>query len=308
METSIETIKTCYEQPFFDLLYQAHTTHRQYHPLNQLQKAALLSIKTGTCPENCGYCSQSAHHTTHVEKEGLFTVEKVVESACKAKEMGATRFCMGAAWRVPPEKEMPKLLAMVKAVKALGLETCMTLGMLTTAQAEALKTAGLDFYNHNIDTSPQYYAKVVTTRTMQDRLDTLQKIRDAGIKVCCGGILGLGESRQDRIEMLHVLANLQEPPESLPINYLIRVEGTPLGQQEPVIWHELVRTIATARIIMPKSVVRLTAGRISLSDELQALCFFAGASSVHIGDILLTEENPTLQKDNALFQQLGLTC
>ena len=304
---SIPEISDIYQQAFNDLLYQAHTIHLKYHESNTLQFATLLSIKTGACPEDCGYCSQSGHAKTHVEKEKLLSVADVLKSAQEAKEGGAKRFCMGAAWRCPPDKVMPELKEMVAGVKALGMETCMTLGMLSQNQAEDLKEAGLDYYNHNIDTSPSYYDKVVTTRKFSDRLETLDNVRNAGINVCCGGILGLGETREDRIEFLHTLANMETPPESVPINRLIPVEGTRLGKAEPVEGIELVRTIATARIIMPKSVIRLTAGRTEMSDELQALCYFAGANSVFIGDKLLTEENPQRAKDKKLFSKLGLT-
>lgn len=304
---SVSEIKALYEQPFNDLLYQAHEVHRNHHQPNSLQFATLLSIKTGACPEDCGYCSQSGHHKTHVEKEKLMSVADVVKSAQEAKDGGATRFCMGAAWRCPPDKVMPELQEMIKEVKALGLETCMTLGMLNQNQAVQLKEAGLDYYNHNIDTSPSYYEKVVSTRTFGERLDTLDAVRGAGINVCCGGILGLGETREDRIEFLLTLANMETPPESVPINRLIPVEGTPLAKAQPVEGIELVRTIATARLIMPQSVIRLTAGRTEMSDELQALCYFAGANSVFIGDKLLTEENPQRVKDKALFGKLGLT-
>ncbi|MCX7116761.1 MAG: biotin synthase BioB [Legionellales bacterium] len=303
---TIDEVTAIYTQPFNDLLYAAHTTHLSHHQTNTLQLATLLSIKTGTCPENCGYCSQSAHHKTHVEKESLLSIEQVLTSARAAKEGGATRFCMGAAWRSPPKSALPELTAMIAGVKELGLETCMTLGMLSPDQAATLKTAGLDFYNHNIDTSPGYYEKVVTTRTFSDRLETLNTVRKAGINVCCGGILGLGEMRADRIEFLLTLANLEQPPESVPINRLIPVVGTPLAAAMPVDGIELVRTIATARLLMPKSMVRLTAGRTEMSDELQALCFFAGANSVFIGEKLLTEENPQREKDQNLFDKLGI--
>lgn len=301
-----EKIRAIYEQPFNDLLHQAHILHSKHHPENQLQLAKLLSIKTGSCPEDCGYCSQSGHHKTKVEKEKLMSVEQVLQKAHEAKAQGATRFCMGAAWRNPPEKAMPELVAMIQGVHDLGLETCMTLGMLSSSQAVELKTAGLDYYNHNIDTSPSYYKKVATTRTFSQRLETLGHVRQAGINVCCGGILGLGETREDRIEFLLTLANLPMPPESVPINRLIPVEGTPLANAEPIDGIELVRTIATARILMPNSVIRLTAGRTEMSDELQALCFYAGANSVFIGAKLLTASNPTCDKDTVLFQKLGL--
>lgn len=304
---SIAAIQSLYEQSFNDLLYQAHTVHRQNHEPNALEFATLLSIKTGACPEDCGYCSQSGHHQTHVEKEKLMSLDEVLQSAKEAKEGGAKRFCMGAAWRCPPDKVMPQLQEMIEGVKALGLETCMTLGMLNKEQAHCLKNAGLDFYNHNIDTSPSYYEKVVTTRKFSDRLDTLNNVREAGINVCCGGILGLGETREDRFEFLQTLANMDPQPESVPINRLIAVEGTPLAKAKPVDGLEIVRTIATARILMPKSMVRLTAGRAEMSEELQALCFFAGANSVFIGDKLLTEENSRRIRDKDLFSKLGLT-
>lgn len=304
---SVSEIRDIYQQPFNDLLYHAHSIHREYHDPNSLQFATLLSIKTGACPEDCGYCSQSGHYKTHVEKEKLMSVDDVLKTAREAQEGGAKRFCMGAAWRCPPGKVMPELKQMIEGVKALGMETCMTLGMLTPDQAQDLKEAGLDYYNHNIDTSPSYYEKVVTTRKFSDRLETLSNVRAAGINVCCGGILGLGETREDRIEFLLTLANLDYPPESVPINRLIPVAGTRLATAEQVEGIELVRTIATARILMPKSAVRLTAGRTEMSDELQALCYFAGANSVFIGDKLLTEENPQRAKDKTLFNKLGLT-
>lgn len=304
---SISDIRDIYQQAFNDLLHEAHTIHKKYHESNSLQFSTLLSIKTGACPEDCGYCSQSGHAKTHVEKEKLMSVSEVIQSAQEAKEGGAKRFCMGAAWRCVPDKAMPELKKMIEGVKSLGLETCMTLGMLNQEQAEELKEAGLDYYNHNIDTSPTYYGQVATTRTFSDRLDTLNKVRQAGINVCCGGILGLGETREDRIEFLFTLANMSPPPESVPINRLIPVEGTRLAKAQPVEGIELARTIATARIIMPQSMIRLTAGRTEMSDELQALCFYAGANSVFIGDKLLTEENPQRIKDKVLFSKLGLT-
>ncbi len=303
---TLDQIATIYEQPFNTLLYTAHSIHKENHDANALQLAKLLSIKTGACPEDCGYCSQSGHYQTHVEKEKLMTVDEVVAKAAEAKANGAKRFCMGAAWRSPPDKAMPNLKAMVEGVKALGMETCMTLGMLEVEQAEQLKEAGLDFYNHNIDTSPSYYNKVVSTRRFSDRIETLKNVRQAGIKVCCGGILGLGETRADRIEFLFTLANLPSPPESVPINRLIPVAGTPLSNTKQVEGIEVVRTIATARIVMPTSAIRLTAGRTEMSDELQALCYFAGANSVFIGGKLLTEANPERDEDKVLFNKLGL--
>lgn len=303
---TLDEITRIYEQPFNTLLDAAHRVHKENHDANALQLAKLLSIKTGACPEDCGYCSQSGHYKTHVEKEKLMTVEDVLTKAREAKAEGAKRFCMGAAWRSPPAKAIPQLQAMIAGVKALGLETCMTLGMLEFEQAQALKEAGLDFYNHNIDTSPSYYDKVATTRRFSDRLETLEKVREAGISVCCGGILGLGETRADRIEFLHTLSNMVSPPESVPINRLIPVEGTPLAHTKQVEGIEVARTIATARILMPISVIRLTAGRSDMSDELQALCFFAGANSVFLGTTLLTEANPECDKDRILFEKLGL--
>ncbi|KTD17245.1 biotin synthase BioB [Legionella jordanis] len=303
---NLHEIAAIYEQPFNDLLYEAHRIHKENQPANSIQLAKLLSIKTGACPEDCGYCSQSGHYSTHVEKEKLMSIEQVLVKAKEAKEQGAKRFCMGAAWRCPPDKAMPQLKEMITQVKGLGLETCMTLGMLKDEQALALKEAGLDYYNHNIDTSPSHYDKVTTTRTFKDRLDTVERVRKAGIAVCCGGILGLGETREDRIEFLQTLANMEVPPESVPINRLIPVEGTPLAKSPQVEGIELVRTIATARILMPKSVIRLTAGRTEMSDELQALCYFAGANSIFIGNKLLTEANPKQDKDNLLLSKLGI--
>ncbi|CDZ78412.1 Biotin synthase [Legionella massiliensis] len=303
---TLNAIKEVYEQPFNTLLYSAHSIHKEHHNANALQLAKLLSIKTGACPEDCGYCSQSGHYSTHVEKEKLMAVDQVLAKAAEAKDNGAKRFCMGAAWRCPPDKAMPELKQMIAGVKAMGLETCMTLGMLEPKHAKELKEAGLDFYNHNIDTSPSYYDKVVTTRRFSDRLETLENVRQAGISVCCGGILGLGETRDDRIEFIHTLANMSSPPESVPINRLIPVEGTPLAHSKQVEGIELVRTIATARITMPSSVIRLTAGRTEMSDELQALCYFAGANSVFIGTKLLTEANPERDEDRVLFDKLGL--
>ena len=305
---TLEQINSVYIQPFNDLLHQSHCLHREYHHPNIMQTATLLSIKTGACPENCGYCSQSGHYKTAVQKDRLMDVATVIEKARAAKAAGASRFCMGAAWRSLPEKAMPQLQAMITEVKALGLETCTTLGMLTCEQARALKSAGLDYYNHNIDTSPSYYANVVTTRKFSERLETIKNVRQAGINVCCGGILGLGETREDRIEFLMTLVTMDPPPESVPINRLIPVAGTPMESVKQIDGLEIVRTIATARIIMPRSAIRLTAGRCDMSDELQALCFFAGANSIFIGDKLLTEENPQHAKDNQLFAKLGISA
>lgn len=301
-----DRIAAIYEQPFHELLYEAHTTHRKSHQANKVQLATLLSIKTGACPEDCGYCSQSGHYRTEIEKETLLSLKDVLARANEAKANGATRFCMGAAWRTPPEKSMNELITMIAEVKKLGLETCMTLGMLSDKQALALQEAGLDFYNHNIDSSPTYYEQVVSTRKFSDRLQTINHVREAGIKVCCGGILGMGESKTDRIDFLYTLANMTSPPESVPINRLIPVKGTPLANAKPIDNIELVRVIATARIIMPDSMIRLTAGRSDMSDELQALCFFAGANSIFIGSKLLTKENPQLDKDKRLLEKLGI--
>lgn len=299
-------VSQLYTQPLFDLVFQAQTTHRLHHDPNAMQLSNLLSIKTGACPEDCGYCSQSGHHKTHVEKEQLMSVDEVLVKAKEAKSQGAQRFCMGAAWRSPPDKAIPKLKEMIASVKSLGLETCMTLGMLSQDQANALSEAGLDYYNHNIDTSPGYYEKVVTTRKFSDRLTTLDHVKNAGINVCCGGIMGLGESQDDRIEFLLTLANMAPPPQSVPINRLIAVKGTPMGETKPLDNFELIRTIATARILMPKSAIRLSAGRTEMSEEMQAFCFFSGANSIFIGDKLLTEDNPEQCQDFSLMSKLGL--
>lgn len=298
--------RAIYSQPFNDLLFAAHCVHRVHFPVNAVQKSRLLSIKTGGCAEDCGYCSQSAHHSSGLTASKLMEVERVIAEAKKAKQAGSTRYCMGAAWRAPKDRDMAALTAMVKGVKALGLETCMTLGMLDDSQVGELKRAGLDYYNHNIDTSEAHYGNVITTRSFADRLDTLARVREAGIKVCSGGIVGLGESSADRVDMLVTLANLPEHPESVPINMLIAIPGTPLETAAPVDPIDFVRTIATARILMPKSYVRLSAGRTEMSDELQALCFFAGANSIFAGDTLLTTGNPGEDKDAALFAKLGL--
>lgn len=299
-------VAALFAQPFSDLIFHAQAVHRRHFKANELQMSQLLSIKTGGCPEDCGYCSQSAKYDTGLRASKLMEVEAVIEEAKKAKDNGASRYCLGAAWRGPRDRDMDQLCAMVRGLKALGLETCMTLGMLTDAQADRLKEAGLDYYNHNIDTSPRYYREVTTTRSFQDRLDTLERVRNAGMKVCCGGIIGMGEQREDRIDMLLTLANLQEPPESVPINGLMPTTGTPLGNSMPLDPIEFVRTIAVARILMPKSVVRLSAGRENMSDEMQALCFLAGANSVFVGDRLLTTDNPERDKDARLFEKLGL--
>jgi biotin synthase len=293
--------------PLMALLHQAHTLHRQYFKAGEVQVSTLCSIKTGGCPEDCNYCSQSAHFDTPVKATKLMDAEEVLHAAHAAKAAGASRFCMGAAWRSPKERDMPKLTAMIREVKSLGLETCATLGMLSPAQASALKEAGLDYYNHNIDTSEAHYSKVITTRNFQDRLDTLAHVREAGMKVCCGGILGMGETRADRAEMLRALANLPKHPESVPINLLMAIDGTPLAGQTPLDEIEFVRTVATARVLMPASMVRLSAGREAMSMAMQALCFYAGANSIFYGEKLLTAGNPDTDADAMLFAALGLT-
>lgn len=297
-----------YELPFMDLLFRAQSVHRTSFDPNKVQMSRLLSIKTGGCAEDCGYCSQSAHHTTGLKASKLMEVERVISEAKKAKAAGATRYCMGAAWRSPKLRDMDVVVAMVEGVKGLGMETCMTLGMLTDDDIVKLCDAGLDYYNHNVDTSEAYYSKVITTRTYADRLDTLARVRDAGMKVCSGGIVGMGEERQDRVDMLVTLANLDEHPESVPINMLIAIPGTPLENAERIDPIDFVRTIAVARIMMPKSFVRLSAGRTDMSDEMQALCFFAGANSIFVGETLLTAENPGEDKDGRLFSKLGLSA
>jgi biotin synthase len=294
-------------QPLNDLLHRAQTVHRAHFDPNRIEIATLLSIKTGACPEDCAYCPQSAHYNTGLARESLMDVEAVRAAARRAKDGGATRFCMGAAWRSPTDRDLAKVCDMVREVKALGLETCCTLGMLTGPQAQALKDAGLDFYNHNVDTSEEFYGEIISTRTYEDRLNTLARVRDSGIAVCCGGIVGMGETRADRAAMLATLATLPEPPESVPINALIRVAGTPLAQATPLDPFELVRTIAAARIMMPRAVVRLSAGREEMSEELQALCFHAGANSIFHGDVLLTAKNAAAAADRAMFDKLGLT-
>jgi biotin synthase len=301
-----ERAQALFELPFSDLVFRAQTTHREHFDPNEVQMSQLLSIKTGGCPEDCGYCSQSARSDSGLQATKLLDVDAVVEAATAAKAAGAQRFCMGAAWRSPKDRDMDAVCQMVERVKALGLETCMTLGMLSDLQAERLADAGLDYYNHNIDTSPEYYAKVVATRTMQDRLDTLARVRKSGMNVCCGGIIGMGESRADRVGMLVTLANLPEPPESVPINALMRVKGTRLAGADDIDGIEFVRTIASARVMMPRSVVRLSAGREQMSDELQALCFLAGANSIFVGEKLLTTANPRRSRDEGLLCKLGV--
>lgn len=299
-------VQALFDQPFNDLLFQAQSVHRQTFDPNQVQISTLLSIKTGACPEDCKYCPQAGIYNTGLEQEKLLGIERVREQAQAAKNSGATRFCMGAAWRSPRDMDMPQVLAMVREVKALGMETCMTLGMLSTEQAEALAEAGLDYYNHNLDTSPDYYGEIITTRTYQDRLDTLANVRGAGMKVCCGGIVGMGEERQDRIGLLVQLANMPEHPESVPINMLVKVAGTPLENAADLDPFEFIRTIAVARIIMPLSHVRLSAGREDMNEQMQALAFHAGANSIFYGEKLLTTPNPAASKDMQLFARLGI--
>lgn len=296
-----------YNMPLLDLVYKASTIHRKFHEPSEVQVSSLLSIKTGACSEDCAYCPQSARYRTGIEVEPLMEIDEVIETAKKAKEAGATRFCMGAAWReVKDNKEFEKVLEMVRQVNALGMEVCCTLGMLTESQAKRLKEAGLYAYNHNLDTSPEYYKKIISTRTYGDRLNTLMHVRNAGITVCCGGIIGMGESIMDRIRLLLVLSSLKPHPESVPINALIPVKGTPLGSAKPVPVWEMVRMIATTRILMPKSVVRLSAGRVNINKEGQALCFLAGANSIFLGEKLLTQKNPEVNEDMEMFRMLGL--
>jgi biotin synthase len=303
-----EAIAAEFARPLADLILDAQATLRAHWRANAVQTCQLLSIKTGGCPEDCGYCSQSAHFKTGVPARKLMALEPVLEEARTAKAGGATRFCMGAAWRSMKDRDLDKVCDLISGVKALGLETCVTLGMLEDGQAEALKTAGLDYYNHNLDSSPEYYGEVIRTRTYDDRLDTLSKVRAAGLKTCCGGIVGMGESRMDRVGLLHALASLPEPPESVPINALVPVAGTPLADVEPIDAIEFARTIAVARIVFPTSMVRLSAGRETMSRELQALCFLAGANSIFVGGRLLTTPNPEHDEDAALFADLGLTA
>lgn len=299
-------VKQIFMLPLPELLYQAQTVHRENFIPNEVQVSTLLSIKTGGCPENCSYCPQSAHNNTGLKKEPLMKVNEVVEAAKLAREAGSSRFCMGAAWRGPRDEDLEVVCEMVAEVKKLGLETCVTLGLLKEHQATRLKEAGLDFYNHNIDTSPEFYNQIITTRTFEDRLRTLDFVRKSGIKVCCGGILGMGETNDDRINMLIMLANMEEQPESVPINKLIKIPGTPMGDEAQIDTFDFVRTIALARIMMPKSFIRLSAGREQMSDELQALCFLAGCNSIFYGEKLLTANNPVPEQDNLLFERLGL--
>lgn len=303
---TLAQVNALYALPFNDLLFQAQTVHRQHFTPNEVQVSTLLSIKTGACAEDCKYCPQSGHYNTGLERERLLEVEKVLTQAKAAKDKGASRFCMGAAWTNPKQRDMPYIIEMVRGVKAMGLETCMTLGMLDGDQAQTLAEAGLDYYNHNLDTSPEFYGEIITTRTYQDRLDTLSHVRDAGMKVCCGGILGMGESANDRSALLMQLANLPEHPESVPINMLVKVAGTPLENVEDLDAFEFIRTIAVARIMLPQSHVRLSAGRSRMNEQMQALCFFAGANSIFYGDKLLTTDNPEADADMQLFAKLGI--
>jgi biotin synthase len=305
---TLAEVNALFALPFMDLVFTALEVHRRFHAPNTVQISTLLSIKTGACPEDCAYCPQSVRFDTGLEAQELLEVEDVLVHARAAKETGATRFCMGAAYRSPKPKDLRKVLAMIREVKALGMETCATLGMLTPEQALDLKAAGLDYYNHNLDTSPRYYEKIISTRVYQDRLDTLQAVRDAGMHVCCGGIIGMGEEPQDRAALLHILATLPAHPESVPINQLVRVAGTPLEHAAPLDPFDFVRTIAVARILMPRCHVRLSAGRGEMSDELQALCFLAGANSIFYGDKLLTTGNPDTEHDQRLFQRLKIVA
>ncbi len=301
-----EEIAALFALPFPDLMFRAQSVHRAHFDPTEVQISTLLSIKTGGCPEDCGYCSQSAKYETGVKASRLMAFDAVLADAARAKAAGASRFCMGAAWRSPKDRDLDQVCAMVEGVKAMGMETCVTLGMLTGAQAQRLKDAGLDYYNHNLDTSPEYYPQIVSTRTYQDRLDTLEHVRSAGINVCCGGIVGMGESADDRIGLIHALATLPTHPESVPINALVQIKGTPSGASAPLDPLDFVRMIAVARITMPKSMVRLSAGREEMSDETQALCLLAGANSIFYGERLLTTPNPVTGKDRALFNRLGI--
>ena len=303
MQSDVEKL---YLAPFISLLCQAQAIHRENFNPDEVQLGSLLSIKTGTCPEDCAYCPQSAHYQTGLQKEKLWDLNSVLEHAALAKKNGATRVCMGAAWRHPTDKDLQKVIPMIQGVKALGLETCVTLGMLRADQAEQLKAAGLDFYNHNLDTSPDFYKKIISTRTYQDRLETLAHVREAGIHVCCGGIIGMGETREDRMELLLQLANLPTAPESVPINRLVPIPGTPLADVEPISNIEFIRTIAIARIMMPHSVIRLSAGRETMSEEMQMLCFMAGAGSIWLGDKLLTAGNRESGVDEVMLEKLGI--
>jgi biotin synthase len=303
---SVAEVEALFALPFAELMHRAQTVHREHQPADTVQLSTLLSIKTGGCEEDCKYCPQSAHYDTGLEAEKLLELSEVRDAALAAKAQGATRFCMGAAWRSPKERHMERLSEMVREVKSLGLETCVTAGMLSAEQSRQLKDAGLDYYNHNLDTAPEFYGEIISTRTYQDRLDTLEAVRDAGMKVCCGGIVGLGESRTQRAGLIAQLANLNPPPESVPINNLVKVEGTPLADTAALDPFEFVRTIAVARITMPQSTVRLSAGREAMDEALQALCLLAGANSIFYGEKLLTTGNPQAEKDRALLQRLDM--
>ncbi|MDP8983547.1 MAG: biotin synthase BioB [Pseudomonadota bacterium] len=305
---SLAEVEALFALPFMDLVFRAQQVHRQHHAANTVQISTLLSIKTGACPEDCAYCPQSVRYDTGLETEELLEVEAVTARAHAAKKAGATRFCMGAAYRSPKPKDLRKVVAMIREVKSLGLETCATLGMVSLPQAYELKAAGLDYYNHNLDSSPEYYEKIISTRTFQDRLDTLQAVREAGMNVCCGGIVGMGEAPRDRAGLLHALATLPSHPDSVPINQLVRVAGTPLADAAPLDPFDFVRTIAVARILMPRAHVRLSAGRSDMSDELQALCFLAGANSIFYGEKLLTTGNPDTAHDRRLFERLKIVA
>jgi biotin synthase len=305
---SLPEVQALYALPFMDLILRAQRVHRAHHAANTVQMSTLLSIKTGACPEDCAYCPQSVRYDTGVSRTALMEVEAVRDSAARAKAAGATRFCLGAAYRSPKARDLEVIAQMIREVRSLGLESCATLGMLTPEQAGQLKSAGLDYYNHNLDTSPEFYGEIITTRTYQDRLETLDAVRAAGLKVCCGGIIGMGESATDRAQLLRTLANLDEHPESVPINRLVKVPGTPLAEAAEVDSFDFVRTIAVARILMPRAQVRLSAGRESMSDELQALCFLAGANSIFYGEKLLTTGNPDVARDRSLLARLGLTA
>ena len=302
------TLRNLFDQPLNDLLFKAHQIHRKHHQANQVQLSTLLNIKTGACPEDCKYCSQSSHYHTSIEREKLLSTDAVVEKAKSAKKNGATRFCMGAAWRNPTDKNLDKVIDMIAEVKKLGMESCLTCGMLTKDQAQKLKENGLDYYNHNLDTSKEYYPKVITTRKFQDRIDTLQNVSAAGLNVCSGGILGLGESVDDRASMLFELASLNPQPQSVPINMLVPIEGTPFGDNQKIDPIDFVKMIAITRIAIPKAQVRLSAGRDKMSGEMQALCFFAGANSIFYGDDLLTTENQSTKDDQKLFEKLGISA
>jgi biotin synthase len=304
---TIQNIADLFDKPFLDLVSEAQKIHRENFKPNEIQLSTLISIKTGGCPEDCSYCPQSVRFNTGVTDDDLMSIEEVIDAAKIARANGATRFCMGAAWRGPKDRDIVKVAEMISAVKSLGMETCATLGLLKEGQADRLREAGLDYYNHNIDTSSDHYRDVISTRNQLDRHDTLQKVRDSGLSVCCGGIVGMGESREDRVEMINQLANMSPPPESVPINNLVKVPGTPLAESEDIDPFEFVRTIAVARITMPKSMVRLSAGRKEMSDELQALCFLAGANSIFYGEKLLTTSNALEDSDDLLFQRLGLS-